>query len=748
MKKTYILFLLFFFFIFVQTNFSQDSWTWQNPIPHSNSYNASLHVAGYLKDDRVLAVSNSSSITEFNSAVEQMHVNSSIDFITDIKFNPIQNKIGVLSYNIKLDGTYNPNIFTKGGTDKDWNLYVPPASFGYISGFDFYGQTIVTAGQDGGIEYSTDNGTKWKLVKIDLAGGEFRGIKIIREDHWQAYGDNSGIENGILNGTTDLFDVGEPTINFKGNYSFRDAYYGGFKSTPSFYKQNHTHTSADSLIVIVGTKGIAVRSTDGGFTFDSLNTGVTDDLYGVDFSDLMHGIAVGYSGTIIYTTDGGDTWSVGASNFSSQLNSVSYKTVDSAYAFGDNGIVLLTTDGGSTWNEISSGVRSWFESMFFTDKNTGFVVGRGDDGKAQILKTTNGGETWVINFEDFKSFTFNSIYFVDKDTGYAAGEFEGGFFKTTDGGNSWNKSSLQGYQEFKQILFTDANTGYAVGGYAALKTTNAGATWDTMNTNSASNISSVSFPSKDVGYIGGDGVIKTTNGGEDWASLSLQPSFSIIASIFFINENKGFCVYGGTVAKTTDGGNTWDETTLSTLDDFYCVSFIDSSTGFIIGLNYYGSSSPIYKTTDGGDTWTLMNNAPTSNTLKSIFFTDTNTGYLAGYAGTILKTTNAGEITSVKISKRKSSPVDFMLYQNYPNPFNPTTKIKYSIPSVGTSLMKFLQLKVYNILGREIATLVNKQQPPGNYEVEFDASKLSSGVYFYRLTTGSFVETKKMILLK
>ncbi|MBK7378763.1 MAG: T9SS type A sorting domain-containing protein [Ignavibacteriales bacterium] len=96
----------------------------------------------------------------------------------------------------------------------------------------------------------------------------------------------------------------------------------------------------------------------------------------------------------------------------------------------------------------------------------------------------------------------------------------------------------------------------------------------------------------------------------------------------------------------------------------------------------------------------------------------------------------------------------FMLEQNYPNPFNPTTKIKYTIPSVTLSLSKgdvYVTLKVYDLLGNEIATLVNKQQQPGTYEIEFNvgqAISLSSGVYYYQLRSGSFVETKKMILLR
>jgi len=100
-------------------------------------------------------------------------------------------------------------------------------------------------------------------------------------------------------------------------------------------------------------------------------------------------------------------------------------------------------------------------------------------------------------------------------------------------------------------------------------------------------------------------------------------------------------------------------------------------------------------------------------------------------------------------------PITFELYQNYPNPFNPTTTIKYSIPAEVNPLPGGARgglnvtLKIFDILGNEIATLINEQQRPGNYEVEFDGSKLSSGVYFYRLQTdGGINLTKKFVLLK
>ncbi len=110
--------------------------------------------------------------------------------------------------------------------------------------------------------------------------------------------------------------------------------------------------------------------------------------------------------------------------------------------------------------------------------------------------------------------------------------------------------------------------------------------------------------------------------------------------------------------------------------------------------------------------------------------------FLADY-----KTGNEVSVTS--IGDKENIPLSFELKQNYPNPFNPSTIIKYQIPQNG-----FVTLKVYDILGNEVATLINKQQQAGVYQVNYNASKLSSGIYFYQLKTGSYVDTKKMILLR
>ena len=108
-------------------------------------------------------------------------------------------------------------------------------------------------------------------------------------------------------------------------------------------------------------------------------------------------------------------------------------------------------------------------------------------------------------------------------------------------------------------------------------------------------------------------------------------------------------------------------------------------------------------------------------------------------------------VTAVELEPN-GLPDNFFLSQNYPNPFNPSTKIKFTIPNAviasETKQSQLVTLNVFDILGNEVAILINEEKPAGSYEVEFNASSLASGIYFYTLQAGSFIETKKMVLMK
>ncbi|MCH7974318.1 MAG: T9SS type A sorting domain-containing protein [Bacteroidetes bacterium] len=146
-------------------------------------------------------------------------------------------------------------------------------------------------------------------------------------------------------------------------------------------------------------------------------------------------------------------------------------------------------------------------------------------------------------------------------------------------------------------------------------------------------------------------------------------------------------------------------------------------------------------TTPAQQEW-FQQSSGTANLLYGISFTDTNNGTAVGDLGTILRTTNGG-VTFIKDENNFTQPKDFLLSQNSPNPFNPSTTIRFSIPEES-----FVTIKVFNTLGKEITTLINENIIVGNYEIEFIITTLPSGIYFYQLQAGNFVETKKMVLMK
>jgi len=341
-------------------------------------------------------------------------------------------------------------------------------------------------------------------------------------------------------------------------------------------------------------------------------------------------------------------------------------------------------------------------NTFFTSTNTVYSVGSGSGGDA-IRKSTDGGYNWSVQYTTFQR-ALKSIFFTDANTGYVVGE-AGIIIKTTDGGNNWNGQNSGTNQNLWSVFFSDVNTGFAVGG------------------------------------LGGGGVIlKTTDGGDNWETQ--VNGITEVTSVYFANANAGYIVgLNGTILATTNGGNDWNLQVSGTNADLWSVYFLDESTGYITGEIRVLQGGIILKTTDSGSTWFHLQSASNFG-LFSIFFTDSEVGYAVGKFGTILKTTSGG-VSFVEGEEIDEIPTSYNLSQNYPNPFNPTTSIQYAVSS-----MQFVSIKVYDVLGNEITTLVNEEKPTGIYEVEFNTLDLPSGIYFYKIQAGNFIETKKMVLMK
>ncbi|MBC8043306.1 MAG: T9SS type A sorting domain-containing protein, partial [Rhizobacter sp.] len=255
--------------------------------------------------------------------------------------------------------------------------------------------------------------------------------------------------------------------------------------------------------------------------------------------------------------------------------------------------------------------------------------------------------------------------------------------------------------------------------------------------------------------VGGT-ILRSGDGGDTWnASVSAPTSGDLNAVAWFgdsfaaakgnsTSSTQGFgsavaVGVGGTILRSADGGANWTSVSGGTNANLLSVVMASETLGYISG-----AGGTILITTDGGTSWTAQSSG-TGDTLNSIVVLPNGTGVGVGNNGTAVITNTGGNVlaTGEGETPASSKPNAFGLKQNYPNPFNPSTTIRYELAAPSD-----VKLNVFDVLGREVATLVNQRQSAGNYRVGFNASNLSSGIYFYRLQTGNFTQTKKMLLVK
>ena len=415
------------------------------------------------------------------------------------------------------------------------------------------------------------------------------------------------------------------------------------------------------------------------------------------------------------TTNGGTNWSpinTGLLNLTIQTSAISASNPNVIYCgtspTGTNVGVYKSTDVGATWTLINNGI---------TDTPLGV--------QALAIDPTNADIVYVAIFDG----TNNAVT---------------GLYKTTNGGTNWFASNT-GIGAAKNILSIainplNPNTLYVGTSFLTpsgstteqariYKSTNAGASWVDVS----------------VGLPPTQGL--TTHDPVRTLSIQAADTNRALAGLF-MNEAQGGMFL------TTNGGTSWTRihtglpTTIGTLPRSVLIK-PGSTTEFFVGLGRSTNDNVgVFRTTNAGQSWVDFNGGTMMNTytIRALLYS---TSAWKLYAGAAHPTVTAGQgvfsyqFVPVRVAEQPQIPTEFALYQNYPNPFNPSTRIGFMIQDAG-----FTSLKVYDVLGREVATLVDAELKPGSYEVILDGSSLASGAYFYRLRTGSFVETKKLMLVR
>lgn len=404
------------------------------------------------------------------------------------------------------------------------------------------------------------------------------------------------------------------------------------------------------------------------------------------------------------------------------------------------------------WTKLKSPTNETLRSIYFVDQNNGWAVSLG----GKIINTTDSGNNWNIQNSTVTT-PIVDIFFINPDRGWAITypsepPFGTSILKTTNGGVDWIKDSVFFQNEiFSTIIFLDANLGF-IGGNGIKKTTDGGLTWFNSFIEpggvSTLPINSFSFYSKSFGYASGGrvdiaGVIwRTTDGGDNWSSIGLSPDqiydIHIIDSLNAITlSGDPELLYPIAIIKTTDAGVSWDFTELLFFGIAFAVDFLDDKEG------WSAAGYKFLSTNDSGKTW-FEEFLFDSTIVYDLQFVDKYTGFACGQDGVLLKYT----------SYKKYAPdkTEVFLSQNYPNPFSDKTSFVFTVNTPTREIPARVVIKLYDILGNDIATIVDDLFIGGFYQLEIDPKKIrssiASGVYILNALTENVSVSTKIIYIK
>lgn len=382
-----------------------------------------------------------------------------------------------------------------------------------------------------------------------------------------------------------------------------------------------------------------------------------------------------------------------------------------------------------------------------------------------LFHSTNDGNSWIrtgltnTNCYDLAISPSNEIYAAAFGGSFSS---TGSIYRSTDYGTTWSEvldslwltarlATNSSNHIFAGIV---ASRGDAIGIFRSL---DHGQSW--TNIAVGASVSDFAINSNGVIFLAGviaiapnaQGIYRSTDNGNSWHLLLSVSGMGYPSSFAFNALNHVFWT-GDSILRSTDNGGSWTPLSLTSP----VVALAINLSGHIFAAKPVGNAIGVFRSTNNGLSWNSINTGLTNPNVWSLAINPN--GYIfAGTKGGVFRSVQS--TTSVDEVANKI-PTSFSLEQNYPNPFNPSTTIRFQIAEVGgqRSEIGVVTLKVYNLLGQEVATLVNEKLRSGSYEVTWEPVGLASGVYFYRLDVrsldpaggrkGSFTETKKLILLR
>ena len=636
-------------------------------------------------------------------------------------------------------GTYQDGVICSRDSGKTWQI-TDTSLHGEINAIAIKGNYMF-AGGGAVMLRSTDDGSSWTLIQNGLTYGQTTVTGMVVTE--------GKILASTFAGVVISTDNGDDWSTLVG--------------TNSADAVTNCIAVIDST-VLVGWPGGVIRSTDDGRSWDEPGGWISTS---TTFSIIGNSSRI-YAGTIDgvhVSTDDGITWAPVNNGLPVEQGWHLTQNDTNLFVADGNYGVYISSDSGSSWTQQSEGIRGWTGEYLTGSGAHIFATMSSPTGGSQLLyHSTDNGNTWMQDTSwhggwiqsitvtiPFIYATTNSGIFASSDNGKSWGSINGGIMDTVYPMNVIKSgSNLIVSTQKKGELFLSSDNG---------------GTWQNVGKNlpiigplagSGDNV----FAGNEGDWTNSnDGIYESTNNGLNWTLIndtltnisSLETSGSTIIAAGYtppIPVGSPPPPPGG-IFRSTDNGRTWKTYVDSLPDKAQVYSLAIYNNYVFAGLEYLNYPSMFYTSNLNKNSWTNEGKGLAKGSINSIYVNDST--IFVGTEMTGLWSIPMPEVTAIRKTINSTFPSSYKLEQNYPNPFNPTTNISYSLPRDG-----FVTLKVYDILGREVRTLINERQSAGNHSVTFDASDLASGVYFYRLiarpmgthSVGNFVDAKKLVLLK
>lgn len=606
------------------------------------------------------------------------------------------------------------------------------------------GSDIFNAVELLGVYRSTDNGESWLTVNNGLPKDPYDSL------YYEM------VEDIIVCGTSLFVGTYAGVYRSTNNGSSWVEVNNGIPKNPydtaKYVGVNHLETGGNNLYAFSFnvSKGI-FRSTDNGEHWTTINTGLIDNAYISALGVSENSLFAGTRDHISLSTNNGDTWTqTNADMKGSEAHAFAIDGTDILVGTGGAGILHSTSDG-DTWNTMNCGL-NYSHIPTIIVKGASLFAGTQCNG---VFLSSDEGDSWINVDSGLANNRITTLVVKDENLfGFADA---GQVFRSTNNGTHWTlmNGSVFSSTLVTSVIVNGANLFVGTSGKGVLLSSDDGTSWAVVN-NGITDLHMSALAANDT-YLfaaaGCRGIFRSSNSGGSWVAIDNNIPKNPYDSTRYLSVNAlvikdssifagigtyyvmlhGRIVYGG-VFHSTDNGKNWVDAGL----DGVLVQALALSDTNLFAMSDDGR---VFLSRNNGKNWTRI--APDSSQY-SVQAMAVKGDYL--FAGTLYSGVWKERLSDMVVGVRENKtmiPERCLLAQNYPNPFNPTTTISFDIPH-----RSLVSLKIYDILGREVATLASEEMAPGNYTRQWDAGNLASGIYFYRLQAGSFGETKKLVLLK